>query len=335
MLRVSQAKMQSVMEQILLQKGMAAERAALCAQLFTQASLDGVYSHGLNRFPRFVDFIDKGYVDIHAQPSCSLSLGALERWEGNGGPGNLNAHFCTQRAIALARQHTIGCVALAHTNHWMRPGTYGLMMAQADCIGILWTNTSPNMPPWGGAQCKIGNNPLVLALPHGDQPLLLDIAMSLASYGKLELLMRQGKQLPFEGGYDSEGNLTKDPGKIFENRQTIPIGYWKGSGLSIMLDLIAALLSGGNSTHEVGEQPAEIELSQVFLAIDTAHLPDKQALFSKVEATLEDLAATQPRVPGETVRWPGAGMFRVRAENEKKGIPVDEAIWNRVLAMLP
>ena len=151
MLRVSQAKMQSVMEQILLQKGMAAERAALCAQLFTQASLDGVYSHGLNRFPRFVDFIDKGYVDIHAQPSCSLSLGALERWEGNGGPGNLNAHFCTQRAIALARQHTIGCVALAHTNHWMRPGTYGLMMAQADCIGILWTNTSPNMPPWGGA----------------------------------------------------------------------------------------------------------------------------------------------------------------------------------------
>lgn len=335
MLRIPQSQMQNVFEQILLHKDMEPERASLCAQLFTQASLDGVYSHGLNRFPRFIDFIDKGYVDIHARPSLTLSLGALERWDGHGGPGNLNAYFCTQRAIELARLHTVGCVALAHTNHWMRPGTYGLMMAQQNCIGILWTNTSPNMPPWGGTQCKVGNNPLVLALPHGDSPLLLDIAMSFASYGKLELLMKQGRQLPFEGGYDSEGNLTKDPGKIFESRQTVPIGYWKGSGLSILLDLIAATLSGGNCTREVGKEPAEIQLSQVFLAIDTSSLPDREALFDMVQATLEDLSDTPRRVPDEPVRWPGAGMQRVRAENTAHGIPVDEEIWNRVLAMLP
>ena len=149
---------------------------------------------------------------------------------------------------------------------------------------------------------KVGNNPLVLALPHGDSPLLLDIAMSFASYGKLELLMKQGRQLPFEGGYNSEGNLTKDPGKIFESRQTVPIGYWKGSGLSILLDLIAATLSGGNCTREVGKEPAEIQLSQVFLAIDTSSLPDREALFDMVQATLEDLSDTPRRVPDEPVR---------------------------------
>ena len=88
MLRIPQSQMQTVFNQILLHKGMEPERASLCAQLFTQASLDGVYSHGLNRFPRFIDFIDKGYVDIHARPSLTLSLGALERWDGPGGPGS-------------------------------------------------------------------------------------------------------------------------------------------------------------------------------------------------------------------------------------------------------
>src|SRR5688572_20655262 len=109
---------------VLRKVGFAPTRAELCARLFAGTSRDGVYSHGLNRFPRFMEQVKQGVVDIHAEPVRVAQRGAIERWDGRGGPGNLNAHACMDRAIALAREHGLGCVALANTNHWMRGGSY-------------------------------------------------------------------------------------------------------------------------------------------------------------------------------------------------------------------
>src|SRR5229473_8595399 len=97
---------------VLLKLGFDQERGSLCARLFTDASRDGVYSHGLNRFPQFVRMIKSGVIIVHAQPQLSASFGALERWNGNSGPGNLNAWRCMERAIAISREHGLGCVAL-------------------------------------------------------------------------------------------------------------------------------------------------------------------------------------------------------------------------------
>ena len=208
-----------------------------------------------------------------------------------------------------------------------------LMAAQQDCIGILWTNTTPNMPPWGGKEAKLGNNPVVIAMPNGDSPLLLDVAMSLFSYGKMEMSVLQGKQLPFEGGFDEEGNLTRDPAKILKSAQPLPIGYWKGSGLSLLLDLLAASLAGGCTTYEIGQKPqGETDLSQIFVAIDLKHFPDRAQIQARIEATLADLAATTPVHAGDLVRYPGAGMQKVRKDNLENGIPVDESVWNTVCA---
>src|SRR5439155_10919673 len=113
---------------------------------------------------------------------------SLERWDGRRGPGNLNAYESMARAIAMARDHGIGCVALANTNHWMRGGTYGWQAADAGVIGICWTNTLANLPPWGAAEPRIGNNPLVIAVPRrgsGGAHVVLDMAMSQFSYGAL------------------------------------------------------------------------------------------------------------------------------------------------------
>lgn len=332
-MRIPYETMQREFLRVLAKHGITGERAALCARLFADASRDGVPTHGLNRFPRFIKAIERGAVDPAAQAEAVERLGMLERWDGHRGPGNLNAHACMQRAIELARAHTIGVVALRNTNHWMRPGNYGLMAAEAGCIGILWTNTMPNMPPWGGRDARIGNNPVVFAIPHGDTPMLLDAAMSMFSYGKLESYARQGRQLPVDGGFNRDQQLTRDPREVLETHQCLPIGYWKGSGLSLALDLVAAALSGGNTARQVGASGVETGLSQVFVAIDVAGMPDGEAFAHRVADTLADLQTSTPVEPGCPPRYPGQNMMRVRADSLRSGIPVEDSVWEEVLRL--
>ena len=118
-------------------------------------------------------------------------------------------------------------------------------------------------------------------------PVLVDVAMSMFSYGKLESYARSGKELPVDGGYNKNQQITKNAAEILETHECIPIGYWKGSGLSLALDLIAATLAGGRTSRMVGELPAETELSQVFIAISLDSFKDKETLEANIDATLQ------------------------------------------------
>ncbi len=333
-MRVPYDTMRAEFVRVLNKYGITGDRAALSATLYADASRDGIYTHGLNRFPKFIKSIEAGLVDVQATPVLEADCGALERWDGRRGPGNLNAHACMRRAIDLAHERTMGVVALRNTNHWMRPGNYGLMAVEENCIGILWTNTVPNMPPWGGREARLGNNPVVFAIPNGDDaPVLLDVAMSMFSYGKLESYARADRPLPVDGGFDESQHLTRNAADILKTHQALPIGYWKGSGLSLMLDLIAAALSGGLTSREVGEQPGETALSQVFIAIDLKRLPDADAFAERLRLSLADLLTSKPVDPAKPVYYPGQNMMRTRADNMANGIPVDESIWEAVCAM--
>jgi 3-dehydro-L-gulonate 2-dehydrogenase len=322
-MRVPFSDLHAVLRAALRRTGMEEGRADFCARLFAEASRDGVPSHGLNRFPRFLRAIASGIVDVDARAAPAGGHGALERWDGRGGPGNLNAHDAMARAIALAREHGIGCVALANTNHWMRGGTYGWQAADAGVIAICWTNTLPNLPPWGAEDPRVGNNPLVIAIPRGDGHIVLDMAMSQFSVGTLEAYRLRGDALPVAGGYDERGELTRDPAAIEASRRLLPIGFWKGSGLALALDLVAAILSGGRATHEIPQDPErETCLSQVFVAIDPAG----------ANAGLADRAIAHLHAGGGSVRYPGERTLETRNRNLRDGVPVDPAIWRDVQA---
>jgi len=330
MTRIPYEEMKAEFIRVLNKYGITGEKAELSATLYVNASRDGIYTHGLNRFPKFIKSIENGSVDVNAEAEKVESLGMLERWDGHRGPGNLNAHKCMSRAIELAHQNTIGVVALRNTNHWMRPGNYGLMAIEEGCIGILWTNTVPNMPPWGGRDARLGNNPVVFAVPNGDAPVLLDVAMSMFSYGKLESYARQNRELPVVGGLNKEQQMTTNAAEILETHQCLPIGYWKGSGLSLMLDVVASALSGGRTSKEVGELPTETELSQVFIAIDIKNMPDGEAFAARLRDTLEDMQTSTPVDAERPVYYPGQNMMRLRRENMEKGIPVEDSVWEGV-----
>ena len=334
MLRVPFSELESALESALLPLGFAPDRAALCARLFAETTRDGVYTHGLARFPRFVAMVQSGAVDAAATPTVVSSFGSIERWDGHSGAGNLNAHAAMNRTLELARAHGIGAVFLANTNHWMRGGTYGWQAADAGAFAVCFTNTLPNLPAWGTAAPTLGNNPLVLAVPRpGGRNVVLDMAMSQYSYGTLAAYAKRGATLPFPGGFDGDGKLSTDPAAIAATARALPIGLWKGSGLSLTLDLFAAMLSGGLATHQFPRDPLrESGLSQCFLAIDPTHLAaDAESLNATADAVLANLAAAEPIDPARPVRYPGEQTYATREENLRLGVPVDEELWDQLL----
>src|SRR5215212_8708364 len=267
--------MKNVFEQKLLQYGFTPSKAARCAEIFTDNTVDGITTHGVNRFPRFISYIKKGYVQKDAEPMLVSSFGGIEQWNGNLGPGPLNAVNATDRAMKLSQQHGIGCVALGHTNHWMRGGYYGWQAAKKGFVFIGWTNTLGIMPAWKAVDSKLGNNPLVMGLPYKDEAIILDMAFSQYSYGAMEFAVLKKKQLSVEGGFDKEGQLTKDPAAVLESRRPLSIGYWKGAGISFLLDILAAILSSGLSVSAISKNKAEYGLSQVFICIDPSKLSNQ------------------------------------------------------------
>jgi 3-dehydro-L-gulonate 2-dehydrogenase len=317
-MRVAFDELRDTLHRALATTGMDDDRARLCARLIAESSRDGVASHGLNLFPRLMTMIRSGVVEVHARASRVSAHGAIERWDGGRGVGALNAHEAMDAAITLSRRHGIGCVALANTNHWMRGGSYGWQAADAECIGLCWTNTLPNLPPWGADSPRLGNNPLVIAVPRPGGHIVLDMAMSQFSYGALASYRTRGEPLPVDGGFDLQGCLTRDPSAIEASKRPLPIGCWKGSGLSMLLDMMAAVLSGGRATHEIPADPEhETGLSQVFIAVDAASL-----------ATRDEAAGMIDRIVASTgVRYPGQRAADTRRANLSEGIAVDADAW--------
>ncbi|AKP52600.1 3-dehydro-L-gulonate 2-dehydrogenase [Cyclobacterium amurskyense] len=332
--RIPLIVLQTTFTQVLKKHGFDQEKAEICSRLFAMASLDGVASHGLNRFPAFLEQVARGKVNPNKAPIKEFSLPIMERWNGQLGAGMYNASLAMDRAIAMASNNGMGCVALNNTNHWMRAGNYGWQAAEAGCIGICFTNTIPNMPAWGGKEPKLGNNPLVIALPYRDKAVILDTAMTQYSYGKMAIYKKANKELPYDAGFDSEGKITKDPLQVIAEELALPIGLWKGAGLSMMLDLMASGLSDGQSTYEIGRQKEEYGISQFFLCLhpETLGIP-KEKLDNKIGNALADLKSSKV-FEGMEINYPGEQSFLRREENLKLGVPVDADIWESVKQMI-
>jgi 3-dehydro-L-gulonate 2-dehydrogenase len=224
-------------------------------------------------------------------------------------------------------------VSLRNTNHWMRAGTSSLQAAHENCIGICMTNTTPNIPPWGGREAKVGNNPIAIAVPHQPYPILLDMAMSQFSYGKMEVLEQRGEKLPSAGGFDKDLQLTDEPGAILESGLALPIGNWKGSGLAMMIDLLVSILSSGSTTTEIGKRSEEFGISQLFMAFDLDTVSDTGNRARVIKDVVDAVTETAAIEPGGQVFYPGQQTWLRREENSRQGIPIDPETWEKIIAL--
>ena len=333
MILVEYSAMKNKFNSIFLENGVDKDLAEKAAEILTDNTCDGVASHGVNRFSIIIEYIKKGYIKPNERAEIVSQFGAIKVVDGKFGLGVTNAWYCVEQAMNAAKEHGIGCVAMRNNNHWMRGATYGLQAARAGFAAICFTNTIPNMPAWGAKSASIGNNPLIIAVPNGGSPVLLDMAMSQFSYGKLETTALNESMLPIDGGYNKKGELTKDPKEIIESRRILPAGFWKGSGLSIVLDMLASVLSGGNTTKDLGDMPVETGVSQIFIAIDPAAFGDIEIIKGKINSTIAYIKQTEQMADDAEIYYPGEQSAMRRQENMKNGIPVNEKIWEKILEL--
>ena len=332
-IRITSKQMQDVLYKLFVKYNFTDEKAKLMAKVHTESTLVGVNSHGINRVPRFIEYVENGLVKIDAEAEKAETFGSIERWDGNLGPGTINASKCTNRAIALAKLHGMGMVALRNTNHWMRGGTYGRQAADDDCISFLFTNTQPNMPPWGGRDSRIGNNPIVVSIPRKQGHVVLDMSISQFSFGKINDYKLSGEKLPYPGGWDDNNELSNDPENILSKERGLPIGYWKGSALSIILDMLATLLSAGDSTYNIGLKEFETGLSQVYLCIYPGVFNDKELQQKLINEIIDYTHDVEPMHPGDKIYYPGERSSQTRAKNLKEGMPVNRSVWQRIMEL--
>lgn len=337
-LRISLNELHKTFHDKLVKHGMGEQEASKTAQIFTDNAAEGVLSHSVLRFKRLVKHMDNGGIKPGNMPKLVSSFAALERYDADFTSGVIAASFCMERACTLASEHGIAMVALGHANHWMRGGYYGHLAAKKGYVGICWTNTMPNLPSWGSAESNIGNNPFIMAVPCSDgENLVLDTSMAQYSYGKLEVTRRAGKMLPTDGGYDENGQITRDPGAIEKTRRPLPMGFWKGSSMAILLDAAATLLSDGDNTTNVRTYMQnngfdECDMSQVFIAIDPKALGPNR--FDELSRSIKDsIHNTKKVVEGSACRYPGENAGLCRQAAERDGVLVSEAAWQDILSL--
>ena len=316
-----------------LERFLNAQDAKRFAEIFAGNSLDGVYSHGMNRYPRYLSDMESGLCDAKVTQAERVSgLGGLEVWDAHFGVGPLIAQQMAERAIELARTHGIACVALRNNSHWLRAGRYGLIMADAGMMGLCMTNTCMNLVAYGAKEPSTGNNPITIAIPRRAGSLVMDMAVSQYAFGKLEIMAQEGGMLDTPCGYDTDGNLTNDPQKIVESGLMTPMALWKGSALSIMIDLMVSMLSLGRTSLTIGT-PADGEkgMSQMFVCMNPAAVIDMDKAEAQMEKTIAFLNSLEPKDGVHGVHAPGENLEKTRARNRECGIPVTEDTWQKIV----
>jgi LDH2 family malate/lactate/ureidoglycolate dehydrogenase len=318
----------------LVAEGVPEAIARIEATLMVDADLCGVPSHGIVTLPKLLAGLREG----RAARDTVLRLVRDDRaacvLDGGNGPGRYVAAAAMDHAIARARGHGSGICLATNTTHWGRAHAYAAQAARAGMIGLCTTNAIPTMAVAGVTRPVLGNNPLAIAVPRRDreEPVVLDIAMTQAAFGKVATCRREGRPVPGTWGLDAGGRATEDPSAILASGLLLPMGGHKGIGLAVMMELLTAALSGGLFSHEIVRRDAtglDPFASKLFVAIDVAAFGDRARFDSRVDDLLAYLRGIDPDHP---VLAPGERGFTARREYERDGVPIHPDIIGQLNA---
>ena len=314
-------------EQLLAKNGMPEPDARIVAEHLVSANLRGVDTHGVLRLRIYIDRIKAGgnnpvpSIRVVNETPVSAVL------DGDNSLGQVCGHKAMHLAIAKARDIGIGIVTARNSNHYGMAGHYAMMALDEAMIGISMTNVLASMPPTGGREAKVGNNPLAIAFPAGDElPVVLDAATSLSSWGRVFVAMQSGESLPEGFFLDQAGNPTLRPEDVLNGGLLLPIAGYKGYGLALCISFLTGLLSGGTFDAEIPHpnlhvmRPGENAFFMAAIRVDP-FVPVEQ--FRKhADEAIRQIRASK-RVPGvERIYLPGEKEFETESERSRSGIPL-------------
>jgi len=326
--RFAAAALQGFIAEVLAAHGLPAEDAARVAQLMLEADLTGADAHGIFRLPQYVRRLRAGGTNPRPAITLSRRAPAVAVVEGDNGMGHLVMARAAETAIAIAREAGVAWVGARRSNHAGAGAVYACLPAAAGMIGIYTVVASANhMAPWGGSEALLGTNPLAIAIPLGEEePLVLDMATTVVSYGTVKAYALAGKPLPEGWMVDRRsGEPLTDPRRSAEGI-LLPIGGYKGAGLALMLGLLAGPLNRAAFGRDVVDFNADdrsiTETGHVLIAVDVARFLDPAEFHREVKRHLADLRASA-RLPGvERIRLPGDGRAARRRERLAQGVPI-------------
>jgi L-2-hydroxycarboxylate dehydrogenase (NAD+) len=310
--------------------------AATVASAMLEADLTGSDAHGVFRLAGYVRALKRGAMNPRA------SIRVLERGpataliDGDQGMGHVVMTYATKLAVELARASGVGWVGARRSNHAGAGAIYAAIPLRHGMVGIYGAASSVNhMAPWGGTEPLLGTNPIAVAIPSGEEaPVILDIATSLASNGAIRSYELDGKPMPQGWVQDrKDGSPITDPRRINEGTY-LPMGGYKGSGLSIIIGLLAGPLNGAAFARDIRDFAApaggEGNVGQFVIALDVARFVPPEVFKAEVDRHIRDLASSR-RLPGsDEIRVPGMGRAARRTEREKNGVPLPATLLAQV-----
>ena len=309
--------------------GMRAEDAAPAARVLVLADLFGLRTHGVSRVAQYLDRVRVGGIDARAEVRATRVAPGLAMVDGASGIGPLVGMRALEAAMAAARDTGIAAAFARGSNHFGPIMPYAYLAAAEGFASIIGTNATTTIAPWGGRDTRLGNNPLGIGVPTpGGEPIIVDLAMSVAARAKIRRALKEGSRLPEGWATDAEGQPTTDPAAALAGF-LLPFGGHKGYGLALMVDLLSGLLSGASYLTHVRawdkEPEARQDLGHVFILIDVARLGAAEALRGRMEDFKRIVRSTPTADPDRPVLLPGDIELAAMARQQRDGVSVDAA----------
>ena len=325
-MKIMANKEKALITEILMKLSLKKEDAEIVAEATLDADLKGFTSHGLGRFPQYINAIQKGNINIEGKIDIERETDSIALINGNGLFGQVVAYKAMKLAIDKAKKMGIGAVGTHDANHFGVTGFYSDLAIKNDLIGVVMANTDPAMAPLGGKVPVIGTNPIAIGIPGNETYIALDMATSISARGKLLEAKRKGESIPGDIALDVDGNPTTDPSKALEG-SILPFGDHKGYGLAFMIEIITGPLVSaafGSKVEGTASYEKKCNKGDFFIAIDPSKFVDIKTFKEETEEFIREI-----RSSGDTI-VPGDIEVANIAKNEKNGIPIDENLYEQL-----
>ncbi len=306
--------------------------AAAVGESLVEANLRGHDSHGVRRVAPYVQFVRDGHLDPAAEPVVGARHGAVVIVDGQRGFGQLAARLAVSELAGLAREHGVAAAVIRRSNHIGRLGEYVEALAEQGLISLAFCNSDPTVAPFGGRERRLGTNPLAWAAPRRPPapPIVMDWATSAIAEGKLAISQARGEPAPDGVMLDAAGEPSTDPAAFYDGGALLPFGAHKGSGLSVMIELVGGALSGMGVSSLAGHGEGN---GTVLLALDVGAFMPREDFEGQAEAFCAELAGTAPAAGFDEVLVPGEIERRRRARRAREGVPIPAATWSELEAL--
>jgi len=333
--RISAEKLREFCQAVLVRVGLSASDAEILSDSLVESNLRGVDSHGVVRLSHYVKAMKEGSISTAPKLKMRRVAPSGAILDADHGPGQVAALKAMEEAIRLARKTGVGLVGVKNSGHFGAAAYFAMQALNYDMIGIATTQVEADMVPFGAKKPYLGNSPIAIAVPANKElPIVLDMATSTVTYGKILLAAQEGKEIPSDWGVDKEGSPTTDPKKV---RGLYPMSGHKGYGLALVLDVLAGILFGspfGPYVKGIYFSPSVPQtIGHLLAAINISVFVPVERFKSTVDRMIKEIKALEPAKGFNEVLLPGEKEARTKKKRLEEGIPLEEGICSELRSL--